>query len=156
MTKQVHHETPLCTDLREPTSVTDQIQSLSISLNAELYVVHVHVPTSTTPLGVDPMSGFGEIAYAMYDPAIENAVIEAERHDFDHFVRDRFTIKVRPALHQGDPARVILDDAAEINIDMIVLAKRRHSAIERILLGSVSDTVAREASIPFLLMPIAK
>jgi nucleotide-binding universal stress UspA family protein len=144
------------TDLREPKSVTDQIQSLSISLNAELYIVHVHIPTSTTPLGVDPMSGFGEIAYAMYDPAIENAVIEAERHDFDHFVLDRFAVKVRPALHQGDPARVILDDAVELNIDMIVLAKRRHSAIERILLGSVSDTVAREASIPVLLMPIVK
>ncbi len=143
-------------DLTEPKSVTDQIQSLSVALNADLYVVHVHVPTSTTPLGVDPLSGFGEIAYALYDPSIENAVVEAERHDFDRFIRERFTMKVRPALHQGDPARVILDDAESMKVDMIILAKRRHSAIERMLLGSVSDTVAREALHPVILMPIIK
>ncbi|MDA1028727.1 MAG: universal stress protein [Bacteroidetes bacterium] len=144
------------TDLSEPKSVTDQVQALCESLSAELHVVHVHVPTSTTPLGVDPLSGFGEIAYALYDPSIENAVIEEERHEFDRFIRERFTIKVRPALHQGDPARVILDDAEQMKVDMIILAKRRHSAIERMLLGSVSDTIAREASQPVVLMPIVK
>lgn len=143
-------------DLSEPKSVTDQVQALCVSLGAELYVVHVHVPTSTTPLGVDPLSGFGEIAYALYDPTIENAAIEAERHEFDRFIRERFTVKVRPALHQGDPARVILDDAEEMKVDMILLAKRRHSAIERMLLGSVSDTIAREASQPVVLLPIVK
>ena len=63
---------------------------------------------------------------------------------------------VRPALHQGDPARVILDDTEKLYIDIIILAKRRHSAIERMLLGSVSDTVAREAKHPVMLVPIGK
>ena len=144
------------TDLNEPKSVTDQVQALSTKLGAELFLVHVHVPAPTTPLGVDPLSGFGEIAYALYDPAIENSIVEAERHEFDRFLIDRFSTAVRPALHQGDPARVILNDADTMKVDMIILAKRRHSAIERMLLGSVSDTVAREAKHPVLLMPIGK
>jgi nucleotide-binding universal stress UspA family protein len=144
------------TDLHEPQSVTDQVQDFARTLQAELFVVHVHVPTPTTPLGVDPLSGFGEIAYALYDPSIEDSIVEAERHDFDHFLADRFSLPVRPALHQGDPARVILDDAEKMGIDLIILAKRRHGTIERILLGSVSDTVAREAHQPVMLMPIAK
>ena len=144
------------TDLTEPTSVTDQVQDLTKKLDAELFVVHVHIPTATTPLGVDPLSGFGEIAYALYDPSVEDSIVEAERHDFDVFVQERFTIPVRPALHQGDPARVILDDAEDLDIDMIIMAKRRHSAIERMLLGSVTNTVAREAHQPVVLMPIAK
>ena len=143
------------TDLNEPRHVTDQVQHLATSLEAELFVVHVHVPTPTTPLGVDPLSGFGEIAYALYDPSVEDSIVQAERHDFDDFISERFTIPVRPALHQGDPARVILDDAESMGVDMIVMAKRRHTAIERMLLGSVTNTVAREAHQPVVLMPIA-
>ena len=139
--------------MNESRKVTNQVQDLAKSLNAELFVVHVHVPTPTTPLGVDPLSGFGEIAYALYDPAIEDSIVKAERHDFDEFVSERFTIPVRPALHQGDPARVILDDADNMGVDMIIMAKRRHTAIERMLLGSVTNTVAREAHQPVVLMP---
>lgn len=142
------------TDLAEPKTVTDEVQRLAMKLDAELFVVHVHIPTPTTPLGVDPLSGFGEIAYALYDPAVEESIVEAEQHDFDLFVLDRFSMPVRPALHQGDPARVILDDAERLDVDMIMLAKRRHSAIERMLLGSVTNTVAREAKQPVVLLPI--
>ena len=144
------------TDLNEPKYVTDQVQSFAKSLDAELFVVHVHVPTPKTPLGVDPLSGFGETAYALYDPSIEDSIVEAERHEFDRFLVERFELPVRPALHQGDPARVILDDAETMEVGMIILAKRHHGAIERMLLGSVSDTVAREAKQPVLLMPIAR
>ena len=55
---------------------------------------------------------------------------------------------------EGDPARVILDDAERIAVDMIVMAKRHHSALERMLLGSVTNTVAREAHQPVLLLPV--
>ena len=114
-------------DLNEPRSISDQVQKLAISLKAELFVVHVHVPTPTTPLGADPLSGIGEIAYALYDPAVEDSIVEAERHYFDQFLADRFTIPVRSALHQGDPARVILDDSISMDIDMILLAKRHQA-----------------------------
>lgn len=142
------------TDLNEPVQVTDHVQRLARRLDAELFVLHVHVPTPTTPLGVDPLSGFGDIAYALYDPAVEDAIVEAERHDFDAFVKERFSVPVRPALHEGDPARIILDDADRMGMDMIIMAKRHHSALERMLLGSVTNTVAREASQPVLLLPV--
>jgi len=142
------------TDLTEPRSTTDQVQDLARRLDAELFVLHIHVPSPTTPIGVDPLSGFGEIAYALYDPAVENAIVEAERHDFDAFVSERFSMPVRPALHEGDPARVILDDAESMEVDLVLMGKRRHSAIERMLLGSVTNTVARESSQPVVLLPI--
>jgi nucleotide-binding universal stress UspA family protein len=142
------------TDLKEPESVTEHAQALAVALGAELYVLHVHAPTPAAPLAVDPMSGFGEMAYALYDPSVEKSMVEAERHDFDRYVKERFTQPVRPALLQGDPSRVILDDAAELGVDMIIMAKRRHSAIQRMLLGSVTDVVSRESKQPVLLLPI--
>jgi len=142
------------TDLSEPKEVTDHVQRLVRRLDADLFVLHVHVPTPTTPLGVDPLSGFGDIAYALYDPAVEDAIVQAEQHDFDAFLKERFDIPFRPALHEGDPARIILDDAESMEIDLVVMAKRRHSAIERMLLGSVTNTVAREAKQAVVLIPI--
>jgi nucleotide-binding universal stress UspA family protein len=142
------------TDLKEPRTITDRIQSFATRLDADLYVLHVHVPTPTTPLGIDPLSGFGEVSYALYDPSIEESIVEAEQSDFDAFVQERFTRPVRPALHHGDPARVILHDASELGADLLILAKRRHSALERMLLGSVTKVVANEATQPVLLLPI--
>lgn len=141
------------TDLKEPRHVTDAVQRLAGDLSADLFILHVHVPTPTTPLGVDPLSGFGEVSYALYDPAVENSIVEAEQSDFDAFVQERFTRPVRPALHSGDPARVILDDAERMEVDMLVLCKRHHTVLERVLLGSVTSTVAREATCPVLLLP---
>ncbi|GMQ82008.1 MAG: hypothetical protein BMS9Abin05_1447 [Rhodothermia bacterium] len=144
------------TDLREPASITQQVQELSSDLNSDLYLLHVHVPAPTAPLAVDPMSGFGEMAYALYDPSIERSMVEAEQHEFDRFVSDRFARPVRPAILTGDPARLILENADALGVDMIILAKRRHSAIQRMLLGSVTNVVARESSYPVLLLPIVE
>ena len=46
----------------------------------------------------------------------------------------------------GDPAEEILHAAHEIAADVIVLGSHGHGAIERLLLGSVSDKVAHGAA----------
>ena len=102
------------------------------------------------------MSGFAEMAYALYDPVVEKKIVEAERNEFHRFVEERFVHTARPAILQGDPARIILDNASELGVDLIVLAKHRHSAIERMLLGSVTNVVARESHQPVLLIPVTQ
>ena len=59
------------TDLSELETITEQVQQLVRRLDAELFVLHVHMPTPTTPIGIDPLSGFSDMAYALYDPAVE-------------------------------------------------------------------------------------
>jgi nucleotide-binding universal stress UspA family protein len=142
------------TDLHEPADVTDYVQKLSESLSADLYVLHVHVPTTSTPLAVDPLSGFGEIAYTMYDPTTAQYLEEADNTAFQSFLAERFSSPVRPAILEGDPAQIILSNAADVKADLIVLSKRRHSAVARMLLGSVTNVVARESRQPVLLLPI--
>ena len=50
-----------------------------------------------------------------------------------------------------DPARGILDYAAEHGVDLIAMATRSRGGLERLLLGSVADQVLRQAGIPLLL-----
>ncbi len=49
--------------------------------------------------------------------------------------------EVDKKLKSGDPAKTIIQEAANGDYDLIVLGKKGHSAIRRFLLGSVSDHV---------------
>jgi nucleotide-binding universal stress UspA family protein len=51
---------------------------------------------------------------------------------------------------QGDPATTILDYADEYDVDCIVMATRGRSGITDLLLGSVTDRVVRQSSMPVL------
>lgn len=144
----------LAVDCTEPEAVTRKAAALAGRLDAELYVLHVHAPSPAGPIPIDPMTGFGDMAYAAYDPSIEASVEAGERHEFDRFIRDRFDSPVRSALLVGDPARTILDNADELDADLIVVAKRRHGALERFLLGSVSREVMDHTHRPVLVIPI--
>lgn len=144
----------LAVDCTEPEAVTRQVAALARRLEADLYVLHVHVPSPAGPIPIDPMTGFGDMAYAVYDPTIDASVEAGERHDFERFVRERFDMPVRPALLVGDPARTILENADTLEADLIVVAKRHHGALERFLLGSVSREVMNHTHRPVLVIPI--
>lgn len=50
-------------------------------------------------------------------------------------------------------ADIILDTAALVDADLIVMGTHGHSVIRRLVVGSVTDTVLRSARIPVLLVP---
>jgi nucleotide-binding universal stress UspA family protein len=50
------------------------------------------------------------------------------------------------------PAAALVDEASSWRADLIVLGARGASGMERLLLGSMADGVARRASIPVLLV----
>lgn len=53
----------------------------------------------------------------------------------------------------GDPAKVILDVAKEIQADLIVMGSRGHNVMEELILGSVSHKVMLKTTIPVVLVP---
>jgi nucleotide-binding universal stress UspA family protein len=61
-------------------------------------------------------------------------------------------IGVTTRLERGDAAATILRVAREENQDLIVMGSHGHSRIHRALLGSVSERVLAQSSIPVLLM----
>ena len=141
-------------DLTEPGVITRSVEDLAQRLKAELFVLHVYTRTPTTPPSIDPMTGFGDFAYVVYDPEVQRHIEQAEEHEFHAFLKARFTHPVRPALLKGDPGTVILAEAEAREADLIVLCKRHHSRLERLLLGSVTTEVVEHSSIPVLLMPV--
>ncbi len=53
--------------------------------------------------------------------------------------------RVSACVEAGDAKEIILDEAADWGCDLIVLGSHGHRGLERFLLGSVSEAVARHA-----------
>jgi len=56
------------------------------------------------------------------------------------------------AVRSGVPANEIINYAEEIRADLIVMGSRGLSTIQRLVLGSVSQTVASRARVPVLIV----
>ncbi len=59
---------------------------------------------------------------------------------------------VECVVRRGDAARTIVDVAHEEHADLIVMATRGRSGLRRMVMGSVADSVARQADCPVLLV----
>lgn len=143
-------------DLSEPKSVVQWVEQFAERLDAELLVLHVDVPVDElTNAPVEPFSGIGIFdPYQMYDPSTREEIESSREHAFQDFVHQQFSGTVRPALRQGDPADTIIEDAHDEDADLIILGKRRHPMLERLLIGSVARSVLENTDIPTVLVPI--
>jgi nucleotide-binding universal stress UspA family protein len=65
-------------------------------------------------------------------------------------------VGVTTRLERGDAAETILRVAREDRQDLIVMGSHGHGRIHRALLGSVSQKVLRDSSVPVLLMRAGK
>jgi len=51
---------------------------------------------------------------------------------------------------EGSPAREIVDHAASIGADLVVMGTHGRSGVDRLLLGSVAERVVRSSPVPVL------
>ena len=60
-----------------------------------------------------------------------------------------------PRLHvsSGDPAAAILDSAAKLGADLIVMASHGRTGVGRAVFGSVAEGVLRRTPVPVLVIP---
>jgi nucleotide-binding universal stress UspA family protein len=65
------------------------------------------------------------------------------------------TVGVAPLLLAGKPAREILQLADDQHADLIVMGVQGRGAIDRMLFGSVTQQVVRQAACPVLTVPVA-
>jgi nucleotide-binding universal stress UspA family protein len=61
-------------------------------------------------------------------------------------------LRAQPVFERGDPAAKLLEDA-EIGVDLLVLGSRGFGPLMRLLIGSVSSRVIRQAPCPVLVVP---
>ena len=129
---------------------------LSQQTNSELHVIHVWDIATTAllyPEATDPEE------VELPDPIlVEDLERSAEQRGRE--VLDAEVERVRSAdgtvaqahLMMGDAAREIIHLAEDLGAGLVVMGSRGRGGIRRALLGSVSDSVARHAHCPVLVV----
>jgi nucleotide-binding universal stress UspA family protein len=128
----------------------DWLVSLPLPAGMRLQLVGVAEPQHT------PLSGPGVVRDTMRAAA---AAIEAERRASAEKECAAAAERVRGAelrveiqIQTGRPADVIVREAQEDGSDLVVVGARGLGAMERLLLGSVSESVLRHAHCPVLVV----
>lgn len=133
-------------DFSEPSErALQNARNLAETLHAELHLLHVVVPVAVPALGA-PSVGYIE------DAAVVAQLDEAARQDMESMFdknwqsAHRLIIEVRV----GTPVFEILRYATEQQINLIVLGTLGRTGLTHLILGSVAESVVRQAHCPVL------
>jgi nucleotide-binding universal stress UspA family protein len=121
-----------------------QAAALARRLDAELDLLHVHVPQPVAPPDlVTPALDFAEIASAELKGAMAAWQEEAER------IAGR---AVRSTVLPGAVVDEIVRFTTERGHDLVIVGSHGLTGVKRLLLGSVAERVVREAPCPVLVI----
>jgi nucleotide-binding universal stress UspA family protein len=95
------------------------------------------------------------MATGLGDEVIQQYVDEASGEALASALKALEELGVRPdvRVEVGATAEVILDEAVELQADLVVMGKRGMGELKGLLLGSVSDRVAHHLAVPVMLVP---
>ncbi|MBB2496070.1 universal stress protein [Aquipseudomonas ullengensis] len=140
--------------------VLQHAMTLARAYQAELYVVHA----------VEPMGLFAESVLQTYlddktmeelrskglstvMASIEQRVLEGFRDELGELQQDIEVIR-NVRVIQGDPARVILEEARKLGVDLLVVGSHSHGGAQDTALGRTALRVLQLAEIPVYLVPM--
>jgi nucleotide-binding universal stress UspA family protein len=107
---------------------------------AEIHILHVIEPITLYPDGETWGSGSENVQILEEERERATGMLARASQS----LRDAgFTVTT--AIEEGNPKVVIIDSAAQRNADLIVVGSHGRKGLDRFLMGSVSETVARHA-----------
>ncbi|KAB2881281.1 universal stress protein [bacterium] len=138
------------TDFSEAAShALDYALSLAKTFQAKIYLMHVFEPIvyySDAPMGMPDLIELEQNVRGVAEQSLQSILDKQIKEHETEFG----AIPVETILAQGKPFIEIIQTAKEKNADLIVLSTHGRSALEHILLGSVTEKVVRKAHCPVL------
>jgi len=152
-------------DLTEP--VIDLARQLAKAFTAEIHLVHVKPPAAAPMPGtlgyglagmseLAPMTGVPVPGFAPRPEATPED--EGETSKLARLQQEIAQDGIKVSLHEaaGDVADEILNQAEELNADLIVMGRHGHGAMYNLLVGSTTKGVLKHSKRPVLLVPAPK
>jgi nucleotide-binding universal stress UspA family protein len=147
--------------------VIDLARHLAKALDAEVHLVHVKEFTAATapgtlgyglvgmpelaPMAGMPVPGFEPMAEAVQED-------KAQKSKLAKWQEEIAQAGIKVSLHEptGAVAEEILNQADELNADLIVMGTHGHGAMYNLLVGSTTKGVLKHSMRPVLLVPAPK
>jgi nucleotide-binding universal stress UspA family protein len=142
-------------------------RQLAMALSAEIHLVHVKELTAAPPPGtlgyglagmpeLAPMAG---VPVPGFEPMPENLPgYEGQTSKLATWQAEIAQDGIKVSLHEptGTVAEEILNQAHELNADLIVMGRHGHGAMYNLLVGSATKGVLKHSTRPVLLVPVPK
>jgi nucleotide-binding universal stress UspA family protein len=121
-------------------AATNAVIAQAHSKETEVRVLHVVEPPSL--LVAREMGGYDPALEVIWEKESKHAKASVEKTAEKLRSHD---MKVTTAVQQGDPKSLIIDAADEWHADLIVVGSHGRNGLDRFLMGSVSEAIARHA-----------
>jgi nucleotide-binding universal stress UspA family protein len=144
--------------------VIDLARQLAKALGAEIHLVHVKELTAAATSGtlgyglagmpeLAPMSGMPVPGFEPMPETIPED--ESQKSNLAKWEEEIARDGIKVSLHEptGTVAQEILNQADELNADLIVMGTHGHGAVYNLLVGSATKGVLKHSKRPVLLMP---
>ncbi len=142
-------------------AVLEQATALSSALNAKLWILHVtSCETQTMIYESSPFSDYAPEFIGMPGDVqlARNLSADEIKREHQHLLgistqlREK-GVDAQAILLKGDAAKLILEKADDLGVEMIILGTHGHGLLHKALLGSVSEAVMRHAQCNLMIVP---
>jgi nucleotide-binding universal stress UspA family protein len=144
----------------DPTAqkVAEKGFSLAKSMQAEVTLLHIMKDPGfyTTP-GFDPILGYS--GYVDVSPTVlqsEDGLIKASQKYLDKIKEHLGDDTIQTLVKEGHYAKTIVESAEDLHSDIIVIGSHSQKWLENVLMGSVTESVMNQSSIPLFIVPTKK
>jgi nucleotide-binding universal stress UspA family protein len=129
--------------------------SMAKAMKADITLLHViSDPVYYSSEEYSPIMGFnGFFETVPFQLNNIDTLKNAALHFLDKSIQHLGDKKIQTMLGEGDYADSILKSAKEIKADLIILGSHSRKWLENVLIGSVTEKVLRNSSIPLLIIP---
>lgn len=144
----------------DPTSqkVAEVGFTLAKTMNAEIVLLHVIAePLYYSTSNFSPIMGFE--GYMNSNPALLNSLDGLKEITASFLEKTKKHLgdeSITTIIKDGDLSSGILSAAKETHADIIVIGSHSRSWLEKILLGSVAESVINDSKTPILIVPTKK
>ncbi len=132
--------------------------SLAGTMGAEVILLHViSDPVYYSTREYSPImgfTGFNDLGPLQLDSV--DALKEASLHFLEQSKRHLGDNTIQTLVKEGDFAESILKTAKDLQVDIIVLGSHSHRWLDEILIGSVTEKVLHQTSVPLFIVPTKK
>ncbi len=128
---------------------------LAKGIGAETILLHIVADESNyTAMQYNPIMGMGGFDYNVFADVIDTkGFLDAGNYYLEHIKDNLNDQSIEILVKIGDASNEILINANAINADLIVIGTHSKRWLEKILIGSVSESVLKDSKIPVLIIP---
>jgi len=125
------------------------------TMGAEVILIHViSDPVYYSSTDYSPIMGF--TGYLNTDPLQLNTIEVLKTASLNFLDKTRKHLgdnTIQTVVEEGDFAESIIKTAKKLHVDMIVLGSHSQKWLENIVMGSVTEEVLRQSTIPLFIIP---